>query len=429
MSDNPAQSTQETTDKAAPAGKAASVPADLRERELKAILHISNMVGSVLRHEDILRIICETTAEAMDCQVCSIYLLDDDRRELRLAATHGLNPAVVGKATLAVGQGLPGWVAEHGQIVSLANAMTDPRFKPIPGSGEEACRAYLCAPLYIQYELIGAMTARKTIEYEFTSSEITLFETICKQVAIVMEKVRLYEDKIEAEKMAASGWSLSEISHYIKNVLQAVQGGSYFVDSGLSRNDLDRARQGWQILKRSNRKIAYLVENMLNYSRAPNPMREAVSMQELLSEMLGAVEETAQRRNVRIEPDIEPGVPPIYADYDSVYNAVLNLVTNAMDAMDEKGGGTLRVQWRRDAISPSQALLTIADTGVGIPPDVQKKIFTLFFSTKGRNGTGIGLAVTKKIVEELGGSISLQSTPGEGTTFTLALPLHRSSEG
>ncbi|MCX7050209.1 MAG: GAF domain-containing protein, partial [Candidatus Sumerlaeota bacterium] len=345
---------------------AADLAARMRERELKAILHISNMVGSVLRHEDILRIICETTAEAMEAQACLIFMLDDDGQTLRLTAAHGFDPELIGRATLAMGEGIAGWAAEHKEVVSLANAASDPRFVRMLEGQEDPCKAYLSAPLFIQTELIGVMAAGKAEEYEFTPSEITLFEAICKQVAIVMEKVRLYEDKLHSERLAAIGLSLSEISHYIKNVMQGIKGGSYFVDSGLSRNDLTRAKHGWDILKRANRKITYLVENMLNFSRSSNPSLEIINLEELIIEILNSNEAAAQRRNVVIEPEIEPSLPPVLADYDALYNAVLNLVTNAFDAVESKGGGNVRVALRQDPNSPSQLMLSVADNGPGI---------------------------------------------------------------
>jgi two-component system, NtrC family, sensor kinase len=400
----------------------------LRKKELRAILHISNMVGSVMPFDEILKIIVDTTVQALNVQCCSIYLFEADRSVLTLAATHGLNPDLVGKVNLRPGQGIPGWVAEHGQMVSLRNAFDDPRFTPIAGSEEEAYKAYLCAPLYMQTRVVGVMSARKAGEYEFTDAEKTLFEAICKQVAIVFEKKRLYNDKIEVERLAAIGLSLSEISHYIKNVLQAMKGGTYFVDSGLSRDDLGRVRQGWETLRRSHAKIASLVGNMLSFSRTSNPRLEDISLQELVFEILESITPTARRRGVIVEPDIEEGLPEVRADYESLHNAVLNLITNAMDAMEGKGGGIVRVGAKRVRDS-NVILLSVADTGCGIPPDKMGQIFKLFYSTKGARGTGIGLAVTKKIVEELGGSISVESVPDEGTTFTLSIPVGHPSVG
>lgn len=395
---------------------------DLRERELRAILHISNMVGSVMALEEILGVIADTTAEVMGAPVCSIYLFDEDRARLRLAATHGLNPAVVGRATLEPGQGIPGWVALHGEILALKDGSADPRFSPIEGSDEEAYRGYLCAPLFIQTELIGAMTARKKGTHEFSPSEITLFETICKQVAIVIEKSRLHEAKIEAERLAAIGLSLSEISHYIKNVLQGIKSGAYFIESGLSRNDITRARRGWDATRRANRKIASLVENMLSYSRQSTPRLETIDLPELIYEIVGETEEMARRRNSLIEPDIDPDTPSIEADYEALHNAFLNLVTNALDAVEEKGGGTVHVRLAPDP-GGRAVTLTVSDEGPGIPPEVMPNLFKLFFSTKGQRGTGIGLAVTRKLIEEMGGSIDVESTPGEGATFTCRFPV------
>ena len=400
----------------------------LRKRELRAILHISNMVGSVMPFDEILKVIVDTTAQVLNVQACSIYLFETGPSELTLAATHGLNPSVVGRVKWRLGQGIPGWVAEHGQIVSLKNVFSDPRFMPIEGSDDEAYKAYLCAPLYMQTRPIGVMSARKAGEHEFTDTEKTLFEAICKQVAIVFEKKRLYDDKIEAERLAAIGLSLSEISHYIKNVLQAMKGGAYFVDSGLSRGDLERVRQGWESLRRSHGKIASLVENMLSFSRTSNPRLEDISLQELLVDLLESIEPTARRRGIVLQPEIEENLPEIRADYESLHNAALNLLTNAMDAMEEKGGGVVRIHVRRVADS-NVILLSVADTGCGIPPDMMDQIFNLFYSTKGARGTGIGLAVTKKIVEELGGSISVESVPGQGATFTLSLPAARPAGG
>lgn len=394
----------------------------LYEHRQQAILHISNMVGSVMEIDDILDDITQTTADLMSAPVCSIFLYDKAHARLVLRATHGLNPNVVGRAGFEPGEGIPGWVAQNGSLITLRNGPKDPRFAPIDGSDEEDYLGYLCAPLFIQTELIGVMTARKTGEYKFSQNETTLFETVCKQVAIVIEKSRLHRDKLESERLAAIGLSLSEISHYIKNVLQTTQGAAYFMDIGLEKGDVERVGKAWGALKRGNRKIGELVQNMLNYSRSSNPKREEINVEGLLRDLLDGVQAGADRRNVMIEPDIAPDLPSIIADSEGVHNAVLNLVTNALDAMEANGQGVLRVEAKLDA-SRNEIVIAVSDTGCGIPAEMQRDIFNLFFSTKGGKGTGIGLAVTKKVVEENGGRIALESEPGEGSTFRLVFPV------
>ena len=159
------------------------------QKILEVLLNISNFVGSVMEIDDILKIIAAQTAEAMNVPVCSIYLLEQEEpHDLVLRSTNGLNPEVVGRARFKTGEGIPGWVVKNNELVAIKDAPKDPRFMALPGaSREEKLHAYLGAPLRIQEEVIGVMTARKFEVYEYSDVEITLFETICKQVAIVIE--------------------------------------------------------------------------------------------------------------------------------------------------------------------------------------------------------------------------------------------------
>jgi len=394
---------------------------------LDVLLNISNYVGSVMELDDILTTIVDQTAEAMNVPVCSIYLLEPEGEILLLRSTHGLNQGVVGKVRFQKGEGIPGWVVEHNQLLSLADGPGDSRFKPIPGSDEEAYMAYLCSPLRIQEEVIGCMTVRKREKYAFTESEIILFETICKQVAIVLEKSRLYFDKLDAEKKAIVSTSLSEIAHYIKNILQSMKGGSWFVENGLKQGNIEKAQNGWGLLRNSIRKISELVENMLNYSRPTNVNLERGNINALLVEIFNTVGETAQEKGIEIRPELAKNLPDIYFDWDRIHDAMLNLVTNAMDAIpdDREGLVVIRTWHNREK---RRVVTEITDNGEGIPEENRERIFHLFFSTKGRRGTGIGLSVTKKIIEEHCGIIRLESEQGQGTSFIIELPVYEKKQ-
>ncbi len=389
-------------------------------------MEISHAVGSVMELGDILQRIVETGARIMETNTCSVYLRDDDEPEfLVLHASWGLSRAEeLGVRGFRWGEGLPGWSAQHNQTVALANDRHDGRWAQLDDTAKEAeLKAYLGTPLRIQDDVAGVLTFRRAAEQDWTHEEVIFAEFIAKQVAIVLEKASLYEEKVEAERLAAIAVSLSGVAHYIKNVLQNMMGGSYFVETGLKRGDVDKARKGWELLQRSIGKIQALVENMLTYSRDWKCELEPLDVNAMLAQMAQQVEPSAFAKGIRLTLELDERLPELQADEDALHDAVLNLVTNAVDVLEENTGGEVCVRTRRDDAA-GVARICVVDNGPGIPPDVQEKMFTLFFTTKGRGGTGIGLSVTHRIIAEHHGSLSFDSSPDEGTTFTIELPLN-----
>ena len=392
-------------------------------RTLEGLLQISNFVGSVMLIDDINDRIVRITSEMMRVPICSIYLLDENNR-LLLRSNIGFEPELKGAAGFELDEGIPGWVASTGEILALSDALIDPRYAPLPSTLEQGCRAYLCAPLRIQEEIIGVMTARKLEVYHFTHDEIILFETICKQVAIVIEKARMYEQMIQAERLAAVAVSLSGVAHYIKNVLLTMQGGEYLVEQGIEHADLVRAGEGWNVLKRANKRIRKLVENILNYCRQTEPNRRAVNLNGLIADMLRTLEDTAHERGVELKASLDEEIGEIRVDPEIFYDALLNLVVNGIEAVAEGQRGQVLVRTSH-LEGRSQVLVEVMDTGPGIPEEIRDRIFNLFFTTKGKKGTGIGLAAARKTVEAHGGHLKLAPfAEGQGAHFMIYLPLN-----
>ncbi|MFW5864009.1 MAG: ATP-binding protein [bacterium] len=392
--------------------------------KLYKMLEISNLVGSLMELDDILHQIANLATDVMLTPTCSIYLFGPHRENLTLRAAAGDSASLVGKRKLPLGRGLPGIAAQTNSLIVVPNAAADPRHAEVFGSGKEQEHAYICSPLRIQESVIGVMTARKYGGKTFSAEDCTLFETISKQVAIVIEKSKMYYDKLEADRLAAISISLSEVAHYIKNLLQGMKGGSYFVDMGLKKEDLDMSRKGWQVLSNGIKKITSLVENMLNYSREMPLNLEAHNINAIIFEILHQIDDTAVERGVALLPETQRSIPNIPLDYDRMYDALLNLISNAIDAIPlDKKDGLVLIKTR---LSDDQRYIfvDIIDNGMGIDHETQGKIFNLFFSTKGGKGTGIGLSVTRKVIEKHGGRIDVESEEGKGTTFTLRMPVY-----
>ena len=409
-------------------GPVAALPegdARQRHRVLEALLEISNLLGSNLELDEILAKIVRIATGVMETQNSSIYLWNDDRSRLVMRSNVGFEPELIGKAGFDKGRGIPGWVAEEGKIVALADAAKDPRYDPLPTTLDYDFRAYLCAPLVVQDEVVGVMTVRRNVVQEFTADEITIYETICKQIANVIEKSRMHAARVEAEKLAAVAVSLSGIAHYIKNILTTIRGGAYLVDTGLKREQLDKTRQGWKILKSSIQKISELVENMLNYYRDRTLHPRPVELNTLILEILESLEDRAIERRTVITPDLDLRLGEVELDVDVIQDIMINLVTNAFDAIPEGAEGIVRVQTRLTD-DGRHVRIAVIDNGTGIAPEDCDKVFNLFYTTKGEHGTGIGLSATRKLIIDHGGNIEFETHVGSGTEFTIHLPITQS---
>jgi signal transduction histidine kinase len=165
---------------------------------------------------------------------------------------------------------------------------------------------------------------------------------------------------------------------------------------------------------------------LLAYSRPREPKLEMVNLKGIIDDCRELVAGQANEKGVMVVGDVDPDMPPMALDADGIHQVIVNLLTNALDAVEERKG-LVRVLARYEP-EPRQAVIEVIDNGSGIPPSMMSHMFELFHSTKGNRGTGLGLAVAKKIVEEHEGSISIKSREGEGTTFTVRLASRKAGD-
>ena len=177
------------------------------------------------------------------------------------------------------------------------------------------------------------------------------------------------------------------------------------------------------------RKISDLVMNMLIYSREREPDYVSCYPNDIAQEVYDLLKEKAAQSKVKLVKDFDSSIGECYLDPNGPHRCLLNLVTNAIDACildsqeDKDWSVVMRTHNEGDSIR-----FDVVDNGVGMTKEVQEKLFERFFSTKGGKGTGLGLLVTQKIVQEHEGTISFESEPGKGTTVTMRFPYRRSPE-
>jgi PAS domain S-box-containing protein len=238
------------------------------------------------------------------------------------------------------------------------------------------------------------------------------------------EVKQLAREKLEAERLAAVGQTVAGLAHGIKNILTGLEGGMYVMSSGLKKNDDGRLRQGWEMLDRNMNRISALAKNLLAFSRGDEPSPQLVRPAELVADVLSLYGESAEQHGIRLHAALDDDIEPAWFDPEGIHSCLANLISNAMDAcmvsQNPDCSITVRLFEERDTI-----MMEVEDTGCGMDYEVKQKAFTSFFTTKRKGGTGIGLLITRKIVQQHGGSVTLTSTTGEGARFRLSFPRDR----
>jgi signal transduction histidine kinase len=261
-------------------------------------------------------------------------------------------------------------------------------------------------------------------QFTFTESQLRLLNAIGQHAGLALNSAELVSSRMQTERLAAIGQTVAWLSHSIKNILQGLRGGADAVELALNKGDLKLAREGWPILTRNLDRIYGLTLNMLAFSKRRRLEPELMPLRRLIEEAAQLIQGQCDRRGVGLLLDLADDVPPIPLDPNAVHQALMNLLNNALEAAPRKKGViTVRTRYLPES---HEAQITVTDNGPGIAPERHDEVFEAFWSTKGQRGTGLGLAVTRKIVDEHGGSIVLQSDPGPGATFVITLPTDRS---
>lgn len=238
------------------------------------------------------------------------------------------------------------------------------------------------------------------------------------------ELERVHKTLLSSEKMASIGKLAATVAHEINNPLFGILTYARLVSRGLSRQEVP-GREEWieqlQTIERESKRCGDLVKNLLTFSRQAPSHREPNDVNTVAHRAVLLIKHKLEMQNIELRESLAEDLPPVDCDANQIQQVILVLMVNASEAMGK--GGRLEVSTRLDPAAEQVAIM-VQDTGSGIPADVLPRIFDPFFTTKeDQNRTGLGLAVAHSIVEQHAGEISVRSTPGEGTQFTVTLPV------
>ena len=241
-----------------------------------------------------------------------------------------------------------------------------------------------------------------------------------------LRKVKQLEnEKLEAERLAAVGETVSGLAHGVKNLITGLDGGMYMLSSGINMGNIQRVQKGMEMLVRNIDRISIFVKGFLNFSKGQKIQVELCNPAKVAEEVVDLYKTKAQELGVKLVNERLGDIDPAPIDYENMHECLTNLVGNAIDACqmsDKKRECHVLVRTFEES---GVIIYEVVDDGCGMDYEVKKKVFTTFFTTKGLGGSGIGLLMTKKIVQEHGGKIEVESEPGEGSTFRVLLPRNR----
>ena len=335
-----------------------------------------------------------------------------------------------GNEAIHISQTILHYVMENVEGVVTSNASQDDRWEAGASIVNQGVREAICVSMQGRYGVVGAIYIDTftppgddvhTHANRFTGDHLKLMVAIGHQAALAVEDTTYYGAMLQSERLAAMGQTISTLSHHIKNILQGIKGGAYLIDEGLERTDQDAIRTGWGIVEKNQARISHLVMDMLSFSKNREAASEEMDAVAMVNEALEILASRAQEEGVQISLSEAPGELICKGDSVALQHALLNVISNAIDATSGRDQGHVVVSLSVDD-QLEEVQLGVQDNGVGMSDAVLAEIFSLFYSSKGSQGTGLGLAVSEKILHEHGGAIHVESTPEEGSRFLICWP-------
>ncbi len=336
----------------------------------------------------------------------------------------GRGPAgtAAGRERIPVSRTIIRHVRETGAGVLSTNAMNDERFASGDSVAAYGIRSAICVPIAAGDRTWGVIHIDSQLaNFTFTDQQFGLLRAVGRLTAMSIRARELVDAHVRDERLAAMGQTVASLSHSIKNILQGLRGGADTIELALNKDDLGLAREGWPILARNLDRILNLTLNMLAYSREGGVDVELVDAGELIEDARQLIVRHCDARRIALVVDHDEHMPPVPADPVGMHQVLMNLLMNAVEAVPARRG----VVTIGTSFDPEGGTweLRVSDNGPGMTPAERELAFVPFSSTKGQRGTGLGLAVTRKIMEQHGGRVVLETEPEVGTTVRAILPI------
>ncbi len=412
-------------------------------------LHDIGQSMHTLNLDETLELILQGVAKGIGFDRVRLYLLDEEKRQLFCRVAVGVEKEKIQNLSLPYDRedNMVSRAIMEGRPFIVEDASRDPRVNLDLISFLDV-KSFAVVPLLSREKVLGGIAADNLIsETLITEKKVKSLMIFANQAALALENALMYEelkkfsgeleDRVrkasarleetqrqlfQSEKLAALGKLSAGIAHEIRNPLTSIKILIYSLADEMA-TEASREKD-LAVIEAAIGQVNNIIKQFLDFARPRPPSPEPLDVRAVLEDTLALLVYEMDAQQVSVEKNYGPDLPPVPMDREQMKQVFLNLLLNAMQAMEGGGAVKIRTGWKANGGDGKRhfAEIAIGDTGPGMPPEIRDKIFEPFFSTK-EEGIGLGLPIAQRIVEEHGGEIRVESSPGEGATFTVILPL------
>lgn len=383
--------------------------------QLKMIIKAAELVNSTIKIDEVLKNIVEVATDLTNAERGTLYLVDREKAELWSLIAMGSERKEI---RVKLGEGLSGFVAKTGEILNIKDARKDPRWRSdFDKSSGFVTKTVLTFPIKNnKEEIIGVLQLLNSRNGEFSKLDEELLNAMSIHAALALQNAEMVEKLLQSERIQ----SLGKMANFlIQDIKKPILVSKRYVEHLKTKTLPPDSAQIIEMLNEQLSQVADLVQTTSSYSEGKTILRTLnVSLNNTLSDYASRINSYVESRNCQIIAEYDKDVT-VKLDVKEFYQCYTHIIKNACDAMPD--GGNIYISTKRDD-KEKRVKLFFRDNGLGIAESLKEKIFEPFFTQGKKEGAGLGLSITKKVVEAHNGKIEVQSALGEGATFIITLP-------
>ncbi len=380
---------------------------------LQKLIEASKNINSTLDLDKLLGLILDAAVMSIDADRGTLYLVDDIKKELWSKVLQGENMVEI---RLPVGKGLAGFVAEKGEVINIPDAYNDSRFnRDVDKRTGYRTNNMLCMPMKNKDgKIIGVFQLLNKKGGVFGKEDEQFIDALSSHASVAIENARLAQEMVKSERLSAVGRMASTIIHDIKNPMGTLR--VYAQVMKKKSGNEEAAKLADEMIHQVDR-FVNMTQEILDFTRGVTSLNiTELDFAEVMENVLSFIEKDLVKNNVQLIRDTK-FKGKVKMDHDKVIRVFYNIASNARDAMPQGGKLTVKTE-------PSNGFVKIefVDSGTGMPEEVKKRLFEPFMTYGKKHGTGLGMAIVKKVIDDHKGKIEIDSEMGKGTTIRIFFP-------